>query len=73
MSEQAKTYNISKTLSKGGIPIAVMVLVKIAVSIANSQGITIDEATALTIAMGGYGVVIGFINWLKNRKKKEVK
>lgn len=68
MSEQ-KVYSIKKTVAKGGIPIALVVVVKILVEIAKSQGITIDDGTALTIAMSGYGAIVGFLNWLKNRKK----
>jgi len=67
MSE-TKVYSLKKTVAKGGLPIALVIAVKIAVEIAKSQGIIIDEGTALTVIMTGYGGLIGFLNWWKNRK-----
>lgn len=73
MSEKEKVYSLKTTVAKGGVPIALVLAVKILVEVAKSQGLTIDDGTTLSIVMSGYGAIVGFFNWLKNRKKRTEK
>lgn len=66
---KAPSYRVGKSLTKAGTPLALVVVVNALVMIAKSNGVEIDEAAALSIAVAGYGVVMGVGNWLKNRKK----
>lgn len=62
-------YSIGKTMKKAAPPFVVLFLIQaLKQSLAQLQ-ITVDDDTLYSIAIGGYGAVIGFINWLKNRNK----
>jgi len=62
-------YSIGKSLKKGALPLALVVLVNIAIQIAKANGIAIDEGAVWSIAGMGYSALVALINWLKNRKK----
>lgn len=63
-------YSFSKTVTKAAPPIAIVIAVRYAIAIAEQHGIKLDESDILSFAVAGYGAVIGFINYLKNRNKK---
>ena len=63
------SYDVGKTIKKGALPFVLFLLVRAGIAAAQAAGITVDETQILTIAAGGYGAIVAFINWLKNRKK----
>lgn len=68
-----KPYSIQKTATKAAPPFIIMLIVQAAKAALQSTGVTIDDTTLYTIALGGYGAIIGFINYLKNRNKGKIK
>lgn len=67
------SYSFGKTATKAAPPLILIILVQAAKAALSASGITIDDATLYTIALGGYGAIIGFINYLKNRNKGKIK
>ena len=62
-------YSLSKSLQKGALPLALVVLLNIAIQIAKSKGIALDEGAVWSVAGMGYSAIVALINWLKNGKK----
>lgn len=67
------TYSIGKTATKAAPPLLLIVLIPAAKAALAAAGITLDEQTLYTIALGGYGAILAFINWIKNRNKGKIK
>lgn len=65
-----KKYNAGVTLKKAAIPAILVAIVEAAAAALPTMGIEIDKAVLYQVAVLGYAALIGFINWLKNRKKK---
>jgi hypothetical protein len=63
-------YSFTKTVTKAAPPVVLVVIVHTAIAIAEQHGVKLNESDILTVAVAGYGVVIGLKNWLKNRNKK---
>ena len=64
-------YQPIKTAGKAVPPLLLVILVRAAIAALSQAGIEIDENTIWTIAAGGYGVLVAFINWKKNHKKTD--
>jgi len=62
-------FEMKKSIAKASSPIALVVLVNVMMQILKQKGVEIDESIIWNIAGVGYGAVMGFINWLKNRNK----
>lgn len=62
-------YKASKTIKKAAVPVSILIIVNIILSIAKQYGIVVDESMVWKIALGGYGALLAFINWIKNHKK----
>lgn len=65
-----KKYDLGLTLKKAAYPLIVVAVVESAYAALVAAGVSIDKALLYTVAMSGYAALIGFINWLKNKKKK---
>jgi hypothetical protein len=63
-------YSFTKTVTKAAPPILIVIIVRTLVTSIEQYGIKMNEADIIALAVAGYGVVIGFKNWLKNRNKK---
>ena len=62
-------YNPLLTAKKASPPFLLILIIQAATAAAKAAGIEIDETTIYSIALAGYGGLIAFLNWLKNRKK----
>lgn len=67
---EVKKYDAGLTVKKTAIPLVVIALVEAASAALIAAGVNIDKAILYQIGIGGYAALIGFINWIKNRKKK---
>ena len=64
-------YQVGKTIYKAAPPLILVILCPAIIAALKAQGIDISEEAIYSIALGGYGAVIAFLNWFKNRKKKK--
>jgi hypothetical protein len=62
-------YNPITTAKKAAPPFLMILIVQAAAAAAKAAAIEIDDKTLYSIALAGYGGLVAFINWLKNRKK----
>jgi len=62
-------YKPSKTVKKAVLPVSILILLNIVLSLAKQAGVSIDESIAWEISLAGYGAILTFKNWLKNRKR----
>ena len=65
-------YSLAKSIKKGSTPIIFIIMARAGIAAAEVAGIKLDETTVLTAVTAGYGVIIGAINYFKNRSKKTV-
>jgi hypothetical protein len=63
-------YSFTKTVTKAAPPILIVIILRTLAKAIEQYGIKMNEADIIALAVAGYGVVIGFKNWLKNRNKK---
>jgi hypothetical protein len=63
-------YSFTKTVTKAAPPILIVIIVRTLATAIEQYGIKMNEADIIALAVAGYGVIIGFKNWLKNRNKK---
>jgi len=73
MNDIIQNYSFAKTATKAAPPLIVIILVPAAKAALAAANIVIDDATLYTIVLSGYGAIIGFINYLKNRNKGKTK
>jgi phosphate/sulfate permease len=62
-------YRATTTAIKGAAPLAVIIAERVLMVAADAAKIPLSEDQAYTIAIVGYGAVVAFLNWLKNRKR----
>lgn len=64
------SYNPITTATKAGAPVVAILVLKSIVQWAGTHiGFDVDDDTSTKISVGFFGVVTGFINWWKNRKR----
>jgi hypothetical protein len=64
------TYDVGKTISKGAVPVALVGLVELLAVLLPKIGIQVEKSVLYSVAVSGYGALMAFVNWLKNRKNK---
>ncbi len=62
-------YRPGLTVVKTGTPLIIPVVVAGIESALDAAGVSVSDGVVLWIVSATYGIVVGFKNWLKNRKK----
>jgi hypothetical protein len=65
-----ESYSMTKTLVKGGSPLAVVVVVELIDVALQQAGIAVAKDHLYQGAIAIYSGAVGLINWIKNRRKK---
>lgn len=62
-------YNPGTTAKKTALPLIVVALVECAAAALPVAGVSIDKAVLYQIGIAGYSVIVGAVNFFKNRRR----
>ena len=63
-------YDPTTSVQKATPSFILIVLVNAAIAAIKQWGLDIPDSEVWTIALMGYGTLMGFIHWIQNRNKK---